>query len=92
MKCQAFVDFSALLAIRFWMVQDHTRFIRYSAFAIIVFRSELCLLFGIMLLMDLVSGRISISKLLQTAIPAGLFSLGTKFTETATKIILYCYF
>ncbi|XP_014677473.1 PREDICTED: dol-P-Man:Man(7)GlcNAc(2)-PP-Dol alpha-1,6-mannosyltransferase-like, partial [Priapulus caudatus] len=75
----------ALLAMRFWMAQDHRRFVRYSAFAILVFRSELSLLLGAMLIMDLVSRRTTPLQLLCTAVPAGVFSL-------AATIVIDTYF
>lgn len=47
-----------------------------SAFVIIVLRSELCLLLGLMLLMSLLSRKLSIKKLLYYAVPAAILSLG----------------
>lgn len=52
----------ALLVIHFWMKSDHPKFIFLSAFDAIVFRSELVLLFGLLLLMELYSRRLSILK------------------------------
>ncbi|KAK7896158.1 hypothetical protein WMY93_021483 [Mugilogobius chulae] len=47
-----------------------------SAFVIIVFRSELCILMGLMLLISLMSRRLGIVKLITFALPAAILSLG----------------
>nr|XP_012645037.1 dol-P-Man:Man(7)GlcNAc(2)-PP-Dol alpha-1,6-mannosyltransferase [Microcebus murinus] len=65
-----------LLALAAWLRHGWARFIWLSALAIVVFRAELCLLLGLMLLPALHSRRLPVLRLLRHAVPAGVLSLG----------------
>ncbi|ENN80093.1 hypothetical protein HUJ04_013073 [Dendroctonus ponderosae] len=60
-----------LLALDGWLRNDTRSFIWFSGGAIIIFRSELALYLGILLIYDLYCQRISMKGLLQVAVPAG---------------------
>ncbi|XP_060078441.1 dol-P-Man:Man(7)GlcNAc(2)-PP-Dol alpha-1,6-mannosyltransferase-like [Ylistrum balloti] len=65
-----------LMALGAWLKQQHGRFIWYSAAAILIFRAELAMYLGLVLLMELVAGRMSLFTLFKHAIPAGVLSVG----------------
>uniref|UniRef100_A0A8D2B5S6 Mannosyltransferase n=1 Tax=Sciurus vulgaris TaxID=55149 RepID=A0A8D2B5S6_SCIVU len=65
-----------LPALTAWLQHQWTRFIWLSAFATVVFRAELSLLLGLLLLLTLYHRRISVARLLQHALPAGALCLG----------------
>ncbi|XP_033647200.1 dol-P-Man:Man(7)GlcNAc(2)-PP-Dol alpha-1,6-mannosyltransferase-like [Asterias rubens] len=67
----------ALKAISAWMQQNHRDFILLSAFAIITFRFELCLLLGLMLLGELLSQRLGFLTLIGWGIVGAVLSLGS---------------
>ncbi|KAJ3612477.1 hypothetical protein NHX12_020752 [Muraenolepis orangiensis] len=64
-----------VMASTAWMAQRHRLFIALSAFVIIVFRAELCLLLGLMLMMSLARRRLGLSELFCCAVPAGVLAL-----------------
>lgn len=64
-----------LLALTGWLRRRYSLFIIASAAAIIIFRGELALLFGLILLLELISRHITIPKLFRVAAPAGVIFL-----------------
>lgn len=64
-----------LLALHSWIRQNHVNFITFSAAAIIIFRAELALFLGILLLSDLIFQKISPLRVIQIGAPAGLIFL-----------------
>ncbi|KAM3962559.1 LOW QUALITY PROTEIN: alg12 alpha-1,6-mannosyltransferase [Aphomia sociella] len=61
-----------LLAFEGWMLGKYRQFIISAGASIILFRSELAMLFGLFLIMDLYFKRIDITMVLKIVIPAGI--------------------
>lgn len=70
------LDHPALLTFRFWLMQQHGRFIWASGAAIIIFRFELSLLLGWVLLMEVGRRRLGLGRALGHILPAGVLWLG----------------
>ncbi|KAG7298077.1 hypothetical protein JYU34_018847 [Plutella xylostella] len=60
-----------LLAFEGWLSGKYKQFIISAGASIIIFRSELAMLFGLFVLIDLQAGKLNIQTLLKVAIPAG---------------------
>lgn len=61
-----------LLAVNAWIKNNNTQFILLSGAAIIIFRSELVLFLGLLLIYDLYYKRLIFKKFLQIAVPGGV--------------------
>lgn len=69
-----------LLAIRFWIRRDVKWFISTAGAVIIIFRSELCILFGLLLLYDIYYKRITIPEFLRIGVIAGVLLVALTIT------------
>ena len=65
-----------LMAYRYWILGHHWKFLCLSGLAIIVFRTELSILLGLMLLGEVLSGRLSVYHTIKICVPAGAAILG----------------
>ncbi|XP_040493675.1 dol-P-Man:Man(7)GlcNAc(2)-PP-Dol alpha-1,6-mannosyltransferase isoform X2 [Ursus maritimus] len=71
---------AVLPALTAWLQLKWARFLRLSAFAILVFRAELSLFLGLVLLLALCTRRLSVAKAMRCAVPAGVLCLGLTVT------------
>ncbi|KAG5887694.1 hypothetical protein JTB14_002015 [Gonioctena quinquepunctata] len=69
-----------LLALNSWLNNNNRSFILFSGAAIIIFRAELALFLGILLLYDLYYKRITVKRLFELAIPGGMLLLALSVT------------
>lgn len=67
---------AVLPALTAWLQLKWARFIRLSALAILVFRAELSLFLGLVLLLLLRSRRVTVARAVRCALPAGVLCLG----------------
>ena len=67
---------TVLFALRHWVLAKTSAFVWTSTAAIILFRSELCLFLGLLLLSDLLLERLTFRNLIKHGVPAGLICLG----------------
>ena len=76
----------ALFAISSWLENRNADFIWYSAFVIIIFRAELALFMGVLLLVKLIEGKIQFFNLIKHCLMAGPVALGV----LVYKSFYYC--
>lgn len=69
-----------LLAVTYWLKQDHVYLISYSAVAVIIFRFELAIFLGIIILSEIIYGHISFMRALKIGIISSLCALLVTFT------------
>jgi len=65
-----------LRALASWLVQDNKKFLWYSAAAIIMFRAELCIFLGLLLLVKLIDGEMGLLDTIRQCLVAGPLILG----------------
>ena len=68
-----------------WLLQRYKSFICYSSFVILVFRVELAVLLGLVLLVALFRGNLTFTTLFLTAVPVGIMSIGINSTLISLK-------
>lgn len=66
-----------LLAVNSWMKRDMKQFIAFSGASIIIFRSELVIYLGLLLIYDLFYQRITLKEILKFGVPCGIGLVAT---------------
>ncbi|CAG9565259.1 unnamed protein product [Danaus chrysippus] len=62
-----------LLALEGWLLGKHKQFLLSAGAAIVIFRAELAMLFGLYLIIDLYFKKIDIPTLIKIVVPSGVF-------------------
>ena len=75
-----------LLSLACWLRGDHAKFLCFSGIAIVIFRAELGIYLGQILVLELVTQRLTVGKLLKVGVPAGILILG-EFTFFSLKYL-----
>lgn len=87
-----FVFLLVLLAYGTWLSGNTCTLIWLSALVTIIFRSELSILCGLIILQEVVRRRVTIGTVLKYGIPAGLVSLGMFLLITlVVSIVTTCH-
>lgn len=81
---------AALIAICGWVNGDNASFILMSAYAILIFRAELSLLCGLMLVMELVNRRIDLLSLFLWGAIGAVTGLGMYNLQNCVDSFLMC--
>jgi len=68
-----------LLGYAFWFDENFDNLIRVFTFSVVVLRSELLILFGPIVLVELYLGKMKLLQAIETGILSGIFSLGIYF-------------
>lgn len=66
-----------LLAVDSWLKREKKRFIAYAGASIIIFRAELVIFLGLLLIYDIFYKRITLTELLKIGVPTGIIILAS---------------
>ncbi|KAG1656845.1 Dol-P-Man:Man(7)GlcNAc(2)-PP-Dol alpha-1,6-mannosyltransferase [Nymphon striatum] len=69
-------QYIVLFAVGFWLRQQHVQLIIITAFVVIIFRAEVAVLLGLIILEEIFSRRLTILNLLKYGIPVGILAIG----------------
>ena len=86
--CLSLCLYIALVALRCWLLQQYSMFVWLSGAAITIFRFELAILFGLILVMELARGHLKVWTFLVNVIPAGVVWLGeSRLTQESANLL-----